>query len=89
MDVVELPNGDTVLVYKAAAGGKQIPIGFVRGRQKGLGYESSVGFEIQCSDDFAYACSVANKDNGDESNGNAEAIKRIGGRIEKRNKKKK
>jgi hypothetical protein len=87
LDVIETPNGETILVYKVKGGNKQIPIGFVRGRQKGLGYESSVGFEIQCSDDFAYACSVANKENGDTSGGNEGAIKRIGSRISKRSKK--
>lgn len=89
LDILRLPTGESILVYKIEGSDKSIPIGYVRGRQKGLGYEGTVGFEIECSDDFALACAEANKQNGDASNSNEEAVKRIGGRVVKRQRKSK
>ncbi len=84
LDILRLPSGESILVYKVEGGQRSIPIGYVRGRQKGLGYEGTVGFEIECSDDFALACAEANGTNGDTSTSNTDAIKRIGGRVSKR-----
>jgi len=86
----KMPNGEYVLVYGAKnAKGKDIPIGIVGARQKGKGYVGSVGFEIACSDDFAYAIAEANERNGDQSESNKKALKRIGSTLEKRKSKKK
>lgn len=83
----KMPNGEVVLIYGAKSkGGGEIPIGIVQSRQKGKGYETSVGFEIKCSDDFAYAISEANLKNGDKSESNAIANKKIGARLKRRNK---
>lgn len=84
LDILRLPTGESILVYKVKGSNKPIPIGYVRGRQKGLGYEGTVGFEIECSDDFALACAEANRTNGDQSRSNAMAINRVGGRVAKR-----
>ena len=83
----KMPNGEVVLIYGAKSkSGNEIPIGIVQSRQKGKGYETSVGFEIKCSDDFAYAISEANLKNGDKSESNTIANKKIGARLKKRNK---
>jgi hypothetical protein len=93
MKLKRLPNGETILVYGAKTkDGKDIPIGVVGARQKGKGYEGTVGFEISCSDDFALAVAEANKKNGDTSTSNEKARqsigKRVAGREAKANKKK-
>ena len=93
MKLKRLPSGETILVYGAKdKSGKDIPIGVVGARQKGKGYEGTVGFEISCSDDFALAVAEANKKNGDVSESNEKARqsigKRVGGREAKANKKK-
>jgi len=84
LDILRLPTGESILVYQIEGSDQPISIGYVRGRQKGLGYEGTVGFEIECSDDFALACAEANAKNGDKSNSNAEAVRRISGRKTKR-----
>ena len=93
MKLKRLPNGETILVYGAKdKNGKDIPIGVVGARQKGKGYEGTVGFEISCSDDFALAIAEANNKNGDTSTSNEKARqsigKRVGGREAKAGKKK-
>ena len=89
MKLKRLPNGETILVYGAKGkNGKDIPIGVVGARQKGKGYEGTVGFEISCSDDFALAIAEANKQNGDTSTSNEKARQSIGKRVGKRNAKK-
>ena len=82
MKLKRLPNGETILVYGAKGkNGKDIPIGVVGARQKGKGYEGTVGFEISCSDDFALAVAEANKKNGDVSESNEKARQSIGRRV--------
>jgi hypothetical protein len=93
MQLKRLPTGETILVYGAKdKNGKDIPIGVVGARQKGKGYEGTVGFEISCSDDFALAIAEANNKNGDTSTSNEKARqsigKRVGGREAKAGKKK-
>jgi hypothetical protein len=93
MKLKRMPNGETILVYGAKnKKGEDIPIGVVGARQKGKGYEGTVGFEISCSDDFALAIAEANKKNGDTSSSNESARqsigKRVGNRKAKANKKK-
>ena len=86
MKLKRLPNGETILVYGAKGkNGKDIPIGVVGARQKGKGYEGTVGFEISCSDDFALAIAEANRQNGDESESNEKARQSIGKRVNNRN----
>jgi hypothetical protein len=87
LDILRLPNGESILVYKIDGEERTVSIGYVQGRQKGLGYQGSVGFEIKCSDEFALACAEANANNGDESSSNTSAVSRISGRIAKRDKK--
>ncbi len=85
MKLKRLPNGETILVYGAKTkDGKDIPIGVVGARQKGKGYEGTVGFEISCSDDFALAISEANRKNGDTSESNEKARQSIGKRVNNR-----
>ena len=82
MKLKRLPNGETILVYGAKGkNGQDIPIGVVGARQKGKGYEGTVGFEISCSDDFALAVAEANKRNGDTSESNEKARQSIGKRV--------
>jgi hypothetical protein len=82
MKLKRLPNGETILVYGAKdKNGKDIPIGVVGARQKGKGYEGTVGFEISCSDDFALAIAEANSKNGDTSTSNEKARQSIGKRV--------
>ena len=89
MKLKRMPNGETILVYGAKGKkGQDIPIGVVGARQKGKGYEGTVGFEISCSDDFALAIAEANKQNGDASTSNEKARQSIGKRVGKRNAKK-
>jgi hypothetical protein len=86
MKLKRLPNGETILVYGAKTkDGKDIPIGVVGARQKGKGYEGTVGFEISCSDDFALAIAEANSKNGDTSTSNEKARQSIGKRVNNRN----
>jgi hypothetical protein len=86
MKLKRLPNGETILVYGAKdKNGQDIPIGVVGARQKGKGYEGTVGFEISCSDDFALAVAEANSKNGDESTSNEKARQSIGKRVATRN----
>ena len=86
MKLKRLPNGETILVYGAKSkDGKDIPIGVVGARQKGKGYEGTVGFEISCSDDFALAIAEANYKNGDASESNEKARQSIGKRVNTRN----
>ena len=85
MKLKRLPNGETILVYGAKTkDGKDIPIGVVGARQKGKGYEGTVGFEISCSDDFALAIAEANRKNGDASTSNEKARQSIGKRVNNR-----
>ena len=70
LTVVEDSNGDAILVF-SAGGKKQIPIGYVDARQKGKGFEGTVGFEILCNDEFVRLCAEANKANGDTSAANS------------------
>jgi hypothetical protein len=85
MKLKRLPSGETILVYGAKTkDGKDIPIGVVGARQKGKGYEGTVGFEISCSDDFALAISEANYKNGDTSESNEKARQSIGKRVNNR-----
>jgi hypothetical protein len=85
MKLKRLPSGETILVYGAKSkDGKDIPIGVVGARQKGKGYEGTVGFEISCSDDFALAISEANHKNGDTSTSNEKARLSIGKRVNNR-----
>jgi hypothetical protein len=85
MKLKRLPNGETILVYGAKTkDGKDIPIGVVGARQKGKGYEGTVGFEISCSDDFALAIAEANSKNGDTSSSNEKARQSIGKRVNNR-----
>jgi hypothetical protein len=85
MKLKRLPTGETILVYGAKTkDGKDIPIGVVGARQKGKGYEGTVGFEISCSDDFALAISEANRKNGDTSESNEKARQSIGKRVNNR-----
>ncbi len=89
MKLKRMPNGETILVYGAKdKKGQDIPIGVVGARQKGKGYEGTVGFEISCSDDFALAIAEANSKNGDTSTSNEKARQSIGKRVGKRNAKK-
>jgi len=89
MKLKRMPNGETILVYGAKdKKGQDIPIGVVGARQKGKGYEGTVGFEISCSDDFALAIAEANSKNGDASTSNEKARQSIGKRVGKRNAKK-
>jgi hypothetical protein len=82
MKLKRLPSGETILVYGAKdKNGEDIPIGVVGARQKGKGYEGTVGFEISCSDDFALAVAEANKKNGDASESNEKARQSIGKRV--------
>ena len=82
MKLKRMPNGETILVYGAKnKKGEDIPIGVVGARQKGKGYEGTVGFEISCSDDFALAIAEANKKNGDTSTSNEKARQSIGKRV--------
>ncbi len=86
MKLKRMPNGETILVYGAKGkNGKDIPIGVVGARQKGKGYEGTVGFEISCSDDFALAIAEANRQNGDTSSSNEKARQSIGKRVGNRN----
>jgi len=88
MKLKRLPSGETILVYGAKdKNGEDIPIGVVGARQKGKGYEGTVGFEISCSDDFALAVAEANKKNGDASESNEKARQSIGKRVNNRNSK--
>ncbi|MFZ9243052.1 MAG: hypothetical protein ACO295_07555, partial [Sediminibacterium sp.] len=85
MKLKRMPNGETILVYGAKnKKGEDIPIGVVGARQKGKGYEGTVGFEISCSDDFALAIAEANKKNGDTSSSNESARQSIGKRVNNR-----
>jgi len=84
----KLPNGETILVYTAKGGKNEIPIGLVQARQKGKGYEGTVGFEIACNDDFAYAIAEANRKNGDTSSTNEKARIAINNRLQSRKNKK-
>jgi len=87
MKLRRLPNGEIILVYGAKdKNGQDIPIGVVGTRQKGKGYEGTVGFEISCSDDFALAIAEANTKNGDTSTSNEKARQSIGKRVGKRKK---
>ena len=87
MKLRRLPNGEIILVYGAKdKNGRDIPIGVVGTRQKGKGYEGTVGFEISCSDDFALAIAEANTKNGDTSASNEKARQSIGKRVGKRKK---
>jgi hypothetical protein len=70
LTVVEDSNGDALLVF-SAGGSKQIPVGYVDARQKGKGFEGTVGFEILCNDEFVRQCAEANKKNGDTSGANS------------------
>ena len=82
MKLKRLPNGETILVYGAKTkDGEDIPIGVVGARQKGKGYQGTVGFEISCSDDFALAIAEANSKNGDTSTSNEKARQSIGKRV--------
>jgi hypothetical protein len=82
MKLKRLPNGETILVYGAKTkDGEDIPIGVVGARQKGKGYQGTVGFEISCSDDFALAIAEANSKNGDTSTSNEKARQSIGKRL--------
>ena len=63
-------NGDALLVF-SAGGKEQIPVGYVDARQKGKGFEGTVGFEILCNDEFVRQCAEANKKNGDTSGANS------------------
>jgi hypothetical protein len=70
LTVVQDSNGDALLVF-TVGGGKQIPVGYVDARQKGKGFEGTVGFEILCNDEFVRQCAEANKANGDTSAANS------------------
>ena len=70
LTVVQDSNGDALLVF-TVGGGKQIPVGYVDARQKGKGFEGTVGFEILCNDEFVRKCAEANKSNGDTSAANS------------------
>ncbi|NBO23279.1 hypothetical protein EBU94_08085, partial [bacterium] len=88
LTVVEI-NGETMLVFSAGSGKKQIPIGYVDARQKGKGSEGNIGFEILCNDEFVQKCSSANISNGDTSQANKKANERITKSIANREKNKK
>ena len=76
LTVVEDSNGDAILVF-SAGGKKQIPIGYVDARQKGKGFEGTVGFEILCNDEFVRQCADANISNGDTSGANARKAEQL------------
>jgi hypothetical protein len=77
-------DGTPMLVYQAKGSDEPIIIGTVDARQKGRGY-SNVGFEIKCSDEFVLKAAEANETNGNSSPSNTGAVKRISGRLKKRN----
>jgi len=87
LTVIEDENGDAVLVFQMKGKGKPKRIGYVNARQKGGGYEGTIGFEILCDDEFVYNCSEANSKNGDTSSSNAKAHERIGKTLANRAKK--
>ena len=85
-------DGKRMLAYTMAGSDEPMLIGLVQARQKGRGY-NPIGFEIQCADSFVLACAEANEANAEEhdrpqSDANLAAIKRIGGREDKRKQKK-
>lgn len=79
-------DGEIMLVYEGTGNNaRTVVIGAVDCRQKGSGY-APIGFEIKCSDEFVLEAAQSNEKNGTVSEPNAEAIRRISGRIGKRQK---
>jgi hypothetical protein len=87
LTVVEDSNGDALLVF-SAGGKKQIPIGYVDARQKGKGFEGTVGFEILCNDEFVLKCAESNKANGDTSVSNSKKAEQLAAKKAKGEKRK-
>ena len=87
LTIVEDENGDAILVF-TAGGKKQIPVGYVDARQKGKGFEGTVGFEILCNDEFVRKCAESNVANGDTSDANSNKLKQLNQRKEKKEKRK-
>lgn len=87
LTIVEDENGDAILVF-TAGGKKQIPVGYVDARQKGKGFEGTVGFEILCNDEFVRKCAESNVANGDTSDANSNKLRQLNQRKEKKEKRK-
>jgi hypothetical protein len=74
-------DGEVMLAYEGKGkNARTVVIGAVDCRQKGAGY-AAVGFEIKCSEQFVLEAARANSENGTTSDANAQAIKRIEGKI--------
>jgi hypothetical protein len=81
-------NGKSYLVYDMTGSSEPIPIGIVQTRQKGRGYQGSIGLEIACAEEFAAKLTEANKTNGDTSPSNELKYNKFRSKQQKRSTKK-
>lgn len=74
--ITDKDTGQRLLIFRAEANGIQIPIALVGARQKGSGYQGTIGLEFKATVEFECAAAAANVTMNMNNNTNAKIVDR-------------
>lgn len=81
LDIVEKkepPPPRKILIYRASAGGEEISVATVEARQRGIGYDGSIGLAFKATSDFECKAAAANERAGMNNPENAKILAKCG-----------